>query len=126
MTWYLEDEVTPRTEAVFDIVVQQGARTPSLFNLEVLNAFRTAMKKNRISQSKRDEALLTLQDLEIDCESDTHHRAWNAIRDLSDKYTLTPYDAAYLELAVRMRATLATLDDKLIAAARAEGIPVLP
>jgi predicted nucleic acid-binding protein len=38
---------------------------------------------------------------------------------------LTIYDAAYLELARRERAPLATLDAALVAAARAEGVPLL-
>ena len=37
---------------------------------------------------------------------------------------LTPYDAAYLELALRMADPLATLDNALIRAARRRGVEV--
>jgi len=40
-------------------------------------------------------------------------------------HTLTIYDAAYLELAVRNAIPLATLDDALIRAAHAESIPII-
>ena len=40
-------------------------------------------------------------------------------------YRLTSYDTAYLELATRLNLPLATLDDELIRAAGAAGIPVL-
>jgi len=48
-----------------------------------------------------------------------------AIVDLAMKHDLTAYDAAYLDLALRERLPLATLDRKLAAAARAENVPVL-
>jgi predicted nucleic acid-binding protein len=40
-------------------------------------------------------------------------------------YNLSTYDAAYLELAMRWGVQLATLDDKLKAAAAAAGVPLL-
>jgi predicted nucleic acid-binding protein len=36
---------------------------------------------------------------------------------------LSAYDAAYLEVAIRLGLPLATLDDRLAAAADAEGVP---
>lgn len=44
---------------------------------------------------------------------------------LARKHSLTAYDASYLELAMRRRLPLATLDAELIAVARAEGIPLV-
>ena len=44
---------------------------------------------------------------------------------LSERYRLTLYDAAYLELAQRLQLPLATLDQELRAAANALGIPLL-
>jgi len=40
-------------------------------------------------------------------------------------HRLTAYDAAYLELALRLNAPLATLDDALSNAARAEGVVLI-
>lgn len=44
---------------------------------------------------------------------------------LAREYSLTVYDAAYLELAARMDIPLATLDRRLEAAATAEKIALL-
>ena len=44
---------------------------------------------------------------------------------LADKYGLTVYDAAYLELALRLGISLATLDAALAKAARAAGVTLL-
>jgi predicted nucleic acid-binding protein len=43
---------------------------------------------------------------------------------LCDRFGLTPYDAAYLELAQRRQLPLATLDGDLIRAAQAENVPL--
>jgi len=44
---------------------------------------------------------------------------------LARKHRLTAYDAAYLELALRLDLPLATVDDRLMRAARAEGAKTL-
>ena len=44
---------------------------------------------------------------------------------LARKHRLTVYDASYLELALRRRLPLATLDTELVAAARAESVPLV-
>ena len=49
-----------------------------------------------------------------------------AILALGRQHGLSAYDAAYLELAKRIGAPLATLDRKLAQAAEAEGVPVNP
>jgi predicted nucleic acid-binding protein len=45
---------------------------------------------------------------------------------LARSHRLTSYDAAYLELALRRGLPLASRDQALQAAARAEGVPLLP
>jgi predicted nucleic acid-binding protein len=44
---------------------------------------------------------------------------------LAELHRLTAYDAAYLELVKRVGLTLATLDDDLRKAARAEGVELV-
>ena len=44
---------------------------------------------------------------------------------LARKHRITAYDAAYLELALRLDAPLATLDRALASAAAAEGAPLI-
>jgi predicted nucleic acid-binding protein len=57
------------------------------------------------------------------CDADTY--AWTATLHLCDRFRLTPYDAAYLELAQRRMLPLATLDRDLRAAVQALGTETL-
>ena len=52
-------------------------------------------------------------------------QAWTATLQLAERWRLTLYDAAYLELAQRLGLPLATLDQALRAAAGALGLTVL-
>lgn len=59
----------------------------------------------------------------IDDQTDVH--AWDATLALSREQGLTLYDAAYLELAIRLGLPLATGDRELIAAAQRLGVMAL-
>jgi len=48
-----------------------------------------------------------------------------AVLTLARRHRLTVYDAAYLELALGEASPLATLDEALASAARAEGLSVI-
>jgi predicted nucleic acid-binding protein len=126
LAWLYEDEQVEGVDTVFDRVVENGAVVPSLWPLEVANSLTVAVRRNRISAGQRTQFLGYLGKLDIVSDSQTGEHAWSATLQLADAYTLTAYDAAYLELAQRMRVPLATLDADLAKAARKAGIEVLP
>lgn len=66
-----------------------------------------------------------LEVLPIEVDQRTRLTAWRETRSLSVEHGLTPYDAAYLELALRLSLPLATGDGALIAAARQRNVAVL-
>jgi predicted nucleic acid-binding protein len=119
-----EDARTPAVVAVMDRVGLSGAFVPSLWPLEVANGLRIAIRRNRISPSFRDTGLVHLARLSVAIDPETNTHAWHATLRLADRRGLTPYDAAYLELAQRRRLPLATLDRDLADAAEAEGVAV--
>ena len=69
--------------------------------------------------------LADLQSLVIAIDPATNRQAWSATLRLCERFGLTAYDAAYLELAQRRQLPLATLDGALIDAARAELVPLV-
>jgi predicted nucleic acid-binding protein len=125
MTWCFAEERTPETAALLDRTANSGAVVPSLWPLEVLNALLVAEKRKRIDFYKRHELIKALQSLPITLDAETAAQAWVTTNRLAERYRLTLYDAAYLELAQRLDLPLATLDVDLRNAASALGVPLL-
>jgi predicted nucleic acid-binding protein len=125
LAWIYSDEVAEGVRQLFDTVADTGAFVPALWRLEVANSLTIAVRRGRIDTEFRRAALddLALLDITTDNQTDTH--AWAETLQLADRFRLTMYDAAYLELAHRRRVPLATLDEDLSAAALALGLRVL-
>jgi predicted nucleic acid-binding protein len=122
---YFEDERSELTERVLGRLMDSQAFVPVIWRLEVANSLRTALRRNRIDRAYRAAIFDSLSALPILVDPDTADLAWTSTLDLSDRYNLTIYDAAYLELALRMTVPLASLDGDLRAAAKAAGVEVL-
>lgn len=125
MTWYFDDESTAATDDVLDRVSAAGAMVPGLWHLEVANAFQMAVRRQRIDAVYRDASLAELALMPITTDADTNSYAWTTTLRLAERFSLTMYDAAYLELAQRRSLPLATLDKALRAAAPALSIALL-
>jgi len=125
LTWYFEDERTPGTAAVLKQVAEFGASVPTLWRLEVANGFQMAVRRKRINTTYRDTSIAELSLLPITIDQDTGTYAWTTTLRLAERFLLTVYDAAYLELAQRRSLPLATLDRDLRTAATALGLALL-
>ena len=125
MAWFFQDEATPETNAVLARLRQDGATAPALWPLEVANVLAGGERRGRITQADTAGFLTLLRSLPITVDDETPRRAWNDILTLARAHRLTAYDAAYLELALRLGLPLATLDTDLRAAAAALGLTIL-
>jgi predicted nucleic acid-binding protein len=84
-----------------------------------------AERGGRIDASRRRRLAGFLYDLPISLDAETASQAWTRTVGLAERFALSAYDAAYLELAQRHRLPVATLDRGLRAAATALGLTVL-
>jgi predicted nucleic acid-binding protein len=125
LAWVLVDERHDATDRLLRQVTSSSAWVPAIWHIEVANALRNSVRRKRISQNDADGSLADLAALTLHLDGETADRAWSDTRRLSDRYGLTLYDAAYLELAVRRTLPLATLDDDLRLAAADAGVPLL-
>jgi predicted nucleic acid-binding protein len=125
LAWYFEDEETAASIAVLDRVADDGAIVPALWRLEVLNGLQVAVRRGRVTAAYRDASLADLRALAIAIDPETNRQAWAATLRLCERFGLTAYDAAYLELALRRQLPLATLDGELMRAAQAENVPLV-
>ncbi len=126
MAWCFEDEATTKTDALFESLDDLHALAPAIWPLEVGNVLAIAERRKRITRTKAQEILKTIQDLAIQVD---HHPlpdyGLDAIMPLAWEHELTSYDAAYLELALRENIPLATLDASLKKVAKKISVPVL-
>ncbi len=125
LAWCFEDEQTAPVMALLDRVTETRANAPMLWPLEALNGLLAAERRRRIDGARRLRLMTFLRDLPIILDLDTADRAWEATQTLAERFRLTIYDAAYLEVAQRRRLPLASLDLALNAAAKAMSIPTL-
>jgi predicted nucleic acid-binding protein len=98
---------------------------PAHWGVEVANGLIMAERRKRASQADITEALGLVGLLPVASDDETTRRAVSDTAALARQYGLTIYDAAYLELAMRSGATLATTDQALVAAAKAAGVSIL-
>lgn len=125
LAWCFGDERSPAADKAIDQVRDEGALVPSLWRLEVANVLFAAERRGRIDRVDLENRLNLLSALAITTDTETDSRAWTDTFTLARSQGLTLYDAAYLELAMRHGAELATLDHDLALAARRVGVPVL-
>ena len=122
LAWFFEDERSVAADAVLKQVVESGAVVPTLWRLEVANALQMAIRRKRIDAAFRDATLMDLRALDIAVDAQTDAQAWANTLGMAERFQLTLYDAAYLELAKRLGLPLATLDKELRVAAKKLGI----
>ncbi len=103
-------------------VAAQGAVVPALFRWEIQNVLLMAERSERLSNDQVAAALQALD--ELDCEVDRFIAGSPMATglDLAARFSLSAYDAAYLELAVRRKLPLMTRDANLARAAAALGL----
>jgi predicted nucleic acid-binding protein len=125
LAWIYGDEITEPIRRLFDLVADHGAVVPALWRLEVANSLTMAMRRGRIDAGFRHAALGDLALLDVTTDQHTDSNAWGETLRVADRFRLTVYDAAYLELAQRRSLPLASLDDELRNAAAALGVALL-
>lgn len=94
--------------------------------MEVANGLQMAVRRKRIDAADREEALSVLRRLSIEIRAIRREHDWGIVLGLANRHSITAYDASCLALALEASLPLATFDGELIAAARAEGVVVLP
>lgn len=119
LAWVLPDEREDIAQVVLDRVLREGAAAPALWGWEVQNALCAAERRKRIDLAGVHEALARLRAIGIVL----HPRPpLGREYEFARKHSLTAYDAAYLDLALRGGMMLATADRALAVAANRLGV----
>ena len=124
MAWCFEDEGNSFTDSILAQMPISKAIVPTIWPLEVANVLLQAQRKKRLSSLEASSFIDALSVFSITIDSSTSQRALHTISTLAVKTELTVYDASYLELALREKLPLMTLDKAIIKAANQIGIKV--
>src|SRR5689334_18874516 len=101
LAWCFPDEKAPYPQVVLDSLARARAVVPSLWPLEVGNAWLVGERRQRCTQADTTHWVGFLNPLPISVDDETPTRAWGDILSLARAHTLSVYDAAYLELTMR-------------------------
>ena len=122
----LDDERGDVVPEAFDAVASGTCIAPGNWPYEMANVIWKTLRAKRIIASEVDLIRDALAVFAVKIDRESVGEALTRTLDLAITHNLTAYDAAYLELAIRRTAALASHDADLRAAARREGIVVYP
>lgn len=125
MAWCFLDEATPATRKLYNEMSSTSAVVPAWWYIELTNVLYLAEKSRRIPTDRVVEFIEMIEDLGVEIDHDAPTRAFSHLLPLCRDHRLTSYDAMYLDLAVRRKLPLATLDEPLRKAAKKLGVKLL-
>lgn len=125
MAWCFEDETSPYADFVLDSLKNMTAIVPSIWPLEVGNVLTVAERKKRLNEAASNKFIALLSELPIIVDQEPPERMLREILSLARKNQLSTYDASYLDLAMKRGLPIATLDDRLIAAAKQNDVRIM-
>ncbi|MDQ2681873.1 MAG: type II toxin-antitoxin system VapC family toxin [Candidatus Eremiobacteraeota bacterium] len=118
LKWFVEDEMSRHADGLLDRVCEEGALVPALFRWEAQSVLVRAMLDARLDLELMEKAFDVLSALPISVEDAGRRLMLGGEAALALQYNLTPYDAAYLAVALDHELELATADNDLARAAR--------
>ncbi len=125
MAWCFEDEEAEHSKKILHLFKKMSALVPGIWPLEVTNVLCVAERKKRIDSDQSDEFLRLLNSLPIEVDSGLNRMFNNPLLQLARDHGLSAYDAAYLEIAQRYDAPLASFDKDLTVVAKKLSIKLL-
>ncbi len=124
ITWCFQDEANDYADAVLNSLTDAAAIVPSVWPLEVLNVLLVAERRQRLQQTDSARFLALLSQLPILVDQSRLEGRMGELLALGRANQLSSYDASYLELAMRLGVPIATLDQRLMAAASNVAVPL--
>ncbi len=101
---------------VWQALVEDDGLVPATFYAEIIQAILRAARRNRITASQVARTVETVNAMPLSI----HFPSVALTVALARKHSLSAYDATYLAVAIESDLVLATLDEKLASAAKAE------
>ena len=113
--WIFQDEATGVAEELLEELITGSAQliVPSLWHYEMANMLRSGYRRKRLNKTSLGAAekalsLVPVHEVDVPRQGDLRK-----LIEVANRYDLSVYDAAYLELSNRLKVPLMTTDKKL-------------
>jgi predicted nucleic acid-binding protein len=121
LRWVVQALATPYSNGVMAAMVRETAAVPACWLIALTDAVNGAEHSGLITPPVTAAKFATLCKYPIWFDDETDPRLWRDIFPLARTHNLSVFDAAYLELALRLKLPLATTDPALSRAANTAG-----
>ena len=112
---------TAVADRLFDVIAERETWVPALWHTEIANALLVAERRGLVREALVMDFIHRLSRLPIATDDVSVSSRKELVLVLGREHQLSAYDATYLELALRLGASLATFDGKLAAAMQQAG-----
>ena len=126
IAWLLQEPELMAAPDVYETLPEQTIVVPSHWPIEVASALQVNVRRGRISLDTFDEITARLALLQPTVDVAIPLDEVDVLTRFALDQKLTVYDAAYIQLAARYDAALATLDGAMRASGRRLNLPLLP
>ena len=127
IAWVHPGQASPSTDALLaDVGRGTPIVVPALWSIEVANALLVLERRKKLRTEERLTALAGLRGLNLSVDHEMSGLAFTGVSTLASELALSVYDAVYLELALRLKLSLACKDGPLRDAAKRRRVKVLP
>jgi predicted nucleic acid-binding protein len=126
-TWLLHDGNAADATAAVALLEElrnpaAGVLVPATWTLEMANVLARGESRGILTENQTQAFRALLAALPISVDGQTAARSLTTTLELARRYSLSAYDASYLELALRVQLPLATFDRDLRRAAAQAGV----
>ena len=122
--WLLPDENSAAADEVLGLALQGKAQlcAPDLWTYELFNLLIMAERRGRIDPPQIPGALHLIQQVPITLYDHSTLLSRSRTATFASRFSLSAYEASYIELADRLQVPLRTLDQPLSQAAESLGL----
>lgn len=127
IAWVHPAQATDESDAWLQRIAD-GAEVvvPSTWPLEVSNALLILQRRRKLTAAERAGALRAIASLPIRLDHEAAESAFTTLSEIATRETLSVYDAAYLDVAMRHALPLGCKDGPLRTAAARSGVSLKP
>jgi len=125
LAWCFQNEASVYADSVLDHLEHAGAVVPAIWPLEICNVLLAAEQEMHLTPTDSSRFISLISDLPISVEQESPPRMQGEIFALARDRQLSSYEASYLDLAMRLGLPLATVEERLRAAAAHCRVPIL-